>query len=90
VPDGDGAAQLRAALADGTIDLATFTSASAVKAFVAAVGDEAARGAPAASIGPITSDAARAAGLEVVVEAEHSTIPGLVDSIERHYAGAPA
>lgn len=89
-PDGDGAAQLRAELMDGTIDLATFTSASSVIAFVAAVGDDAATRAPAASIGPITSEAARAAGLDVVIEAEKSTIPGLVDAIERHYAGVPA
>jgi uroporphyrinogen III methyltransferase/synthase len=47
-----------------------------------------AREAPAASIGPVTTQAARAAGLDVVVEASESTIPGLVSAIVDHFAGA--
>ncbi len=85
-PDGTGAAELRTRLLDGGADLVTFTSASAVKAFVDAVGDDAAHLAPAASIGPVTSDAARAAGLTVAVEAFESTISGLVEAITRHLA----
>jgi uroporphyrinogen-III synthase len=65
----------------------TFTSASAVNAFVAVVGEEEARRAPAASIGPITTVAATSAGLNVVVEATESTIPGLADAIADHFAG---
>jgi len=34
-----------------------------------------------ASIGPVTSDALRAAGIEPVVEAKRSTMRGLVDAI---------
>jgi uroporphyrinogen III methyltransferase/synthase len=60
--------------------LAAFTSASAVRAFVAAVGD-AGRSVAAASIGPATSAAAREAGLDVRVEAEQSTIPSLVEAV---------
>jgi uroporphyrinogen III methyltransferase/synthase len=90
VPDGEGASRLRDELHAGTVDLVTFASASSVNAFIGAVGGDVPRGTPAASIGPITSEAARAAGLDVVVEAEQSTIPGLVDAIERHYAGVPA
>jgi uroporphyrinogen III methyltransferase / synthase len=80
-PDGAGAEQLRQALADGAVDLVTFTSASTVHGYVQAVGAELARRAPAASIGPVTSEAARAAGITVAVEAAESTIPGLVAAV---------
>jgi uroporphyrinogen III methyltransferase/synthase len=90
VADGEGAARLRERLLAGDVDLVTFTSASSVKAFIAAVGADAAKMVGAASIGPITTDAAGDAGLEVVVEASRSTIDGLVDAIAGHFAGAPA
>jgi len=90
VPDGAGAEQLRQRLLDDGADLVTFTSASSVTAFVAAVGVDAARRAPAASIGPITSEEARAAGLEVLIEATESTMAGLVDAIATYFAHAPA
>jgi uroporphyrinogen III methyltransferase/synthase len=83
VPSSDGASELRERLEHGEIDLVTLTSASSVDGYVAAVGAEAARLAPAASIGPITTDAARRAGLTVAIEAEVSTIDGLVDAIVR-------
>jgi uroporphyrinogen III methyltransferase/synthase len=85
-PDGSGADALRARLETGEVDLITFTSGSSVKNFIAAVGEDAAKRAPAASIGPVTTAAAREAGLDVVVEASESTIPGLVAAIEAHYA----
>jgi uroporphyrinogen III methyltransferase/synthase len=90
VPDGAGAEQLRQRLLDDGADLVTFTSASSVNAFVAAVGTDAAKRVPAASIGPITSEEARAQGLDVVVEATESTMAGLVDAIAAHFAQAPA
>ncbi len=86
VPQPEGAENLRAALEHGEVDLITLTSASAVSGLLDAVGEAAARGASAASIGPITSEAARAAGLEVTVEAAESTIDGLVDAIVGAYA----
>lgn len=86
VPQPEGAENLRAALEHGEIDLVTLTSASAVSGLVDAVGADAARGAPAASIGPITSEAARAAGLDVTIEAGESTIDGLVDAIVSAHA----
>jgi len=89
VPDGDGAEKLRAQLLDGQADLVTFTSASSVNAFVAAVGDEAARCVPAATIGPITATEARDRQIDVVVEASESTIGGLVDAIRDHFAASP-
>ncbi|MDQ3674789.1 MAG: uroporphyrinogen-III synthase, partial [Gemmatimonadota bacterium] len=60
-----------------------FTSGSAVRAYVDAVGAELATRVPAASIGPQTSEALRAAGIEVRYEAEDSTIEGLVSAIAR-------
>ncbi|HEX4682545.1 MAG TPA: uroporphyrinogen-III synthase, partial [Gemmatimonadaceae bacterium] len=90
VPHGEGAARMRDELLAGRVDMVTFTSASSVTAFVSAVGEAAALRAPAASIGPITSEAAHAAGLDVLVEAEESTIAGLVEAVERHYAGVLA
>jgi uroporphyrinogen III methyltransferase/synthase len=85
--DGAGSDELRERLMNDDADLVTFTSASSVNAFVAAVGEEAARRAPAASIGPITTAAARSAGLEVAVEATESTIGGLVSAIISHAGG---
>ena len=81
VSDGAGAGRIAERLRAGDIDLVTLTSSSTVRFFVEAVGDEAARAAPVASIGPITSAAAKALGLQVVVEAGESTVPGLVDAI---------
>jgi uroporphyrinogen III methyltransferase/synthase len=88
VVDGDGAAALRERLLAGGADLVTFTSASSVNAFVSAVGADAARLAPAASIGPVTGAAAREQGLDVAVEATESTIPGLVDAICQHFVSS--
>ena len=72
---------VRRQLQRGEIHLVTFTAASAVRAFVEAIGEQAARRAAAAVIGPITGAAAREAGLTVAVEAAESTASGLVDAI---------
>jgi uroporphyrinogen III methyltransferase/synthase len=81
VSTGDGAEELRTALERGDVDLATFASASAVRGYVDAVGDALARRAPAVSIGPVTSDALRAAGIDVVAEAKEASIDGLVTAV---------
>jgi len=83
VPDGEGAATLRDALARGEIDFVTYTSSSTVKHFVEAVGLDQARRARGASIGPITTATARELGLMVDVEADEATIAALVDVILR-------
>ncbi|MET0600642.1 MAG: uroporphyrinogen-III C-methyltransferase [Baekduia sp.] len=65
-------------------DWATFTSASSVRFFLEAVGGpEAVRdsGLRLASIGPITSEALRAQGIEPDVEAAEHTPAGLVDAL---------
>jgi uroporphyrinogen-III synthase len=79
--DGGDAAAFCARLAAGEMDLVTVTSASAVRGYLEAVGPELAGRVNAASIGPITSAAARAAGIPVITEAEPSTIAGLVTAI---------
>ena len=89
VPDGAGGAALRERLLREEADLVTFTSASSVTNFVAAVGADAAARVSAASIGPVTSHAARDAGLRVDIEATQSTIAGLVDAIVAHYVATP-
>ena len=75
---------LRGWLKSGAIDLVTFTSPSTVINWMALAGDAAKRF-KAAVIGPITAEAARAQGLEVVVEAPTYTSDGLVAAIESYY-----
>lgn len=89
-PDPRGAEALRVALAEGPVDLVTFAAPSAVHAWVDALGPAQARAIPAATIGGVTASAARAAGIAVAVEAEESTIPGLVAAITHHYEGQHA
>ncbi len=62
-------------------DFITFTSSSTVKNLVEALGERLPRGARVVSIGPVTSEAAREAGLEVAVEAERHDIEGLVAAL---------
>jgi uroporphyrinogen III methyltransferase/synthase len=85
IPDGLGAETLARAIEAGRVDLATFTSGSAVRGYIEAVGEDLALKVPAASIGPQTSEALREAGIEVKVEAEESTIDGLVAAVMRAF-----
>ena len=78
--DGAGSGALREALNAGRVDAVTFASASAVRGFVDAVGADLARRAPAVSIGPVTSDAVRAAGIPLAAEAADASIDALADS----------
>ncbi len=68
-------------------DYVTFTSASTVRNLVAALGDRIPTRARIVSIGPVTSAAAREAGLEVDVEAERHDIDGLVEALVRDRDG---
>jgi uroporphyrinogen-III synthase/energy-coupling factor transporter ATP-binding protein EcfA2 len=86
VPDLSGLDTLRAALDAGTVDLVTFTSASTVRHFVDALGAERAQTVRGASIGPVTSDAARALGVPIAIEAAESSIASLVQAITTHLA----
>jgi len=65
----------------GDADFITFTSSSTVKNFMEASPNGIPEGAKVVSIGPITSEAAREAGLTVDIEAERHDIAGLVDAL---------
>ena len=84
VPEPKAFDGLRDALAERPADLVAFTSASAVRSFVEAMGAEASE-TPAASIGPATSAAVRDAGMTVAVEAGQSTLAGLAMAIAEAY-----
>jgi uroporphyrinogen III methyltransferase / synthase len=62
-------------------DYLTFTSSSTVRNLVEALGEKLPSKARVVSIGPVTSEAARSAGLEVHVEAERHDIDGLVAAL---------
>ena len=81
IPDPAGARSARDALESGTVDVVTFTSSSTVRYFVESVGMDAARRATVVSMGPITSETARALGLDVAIEARKATIDSLVEAV---------
>jgi uroporphyrinogen III methyltransferase/synthase len=62
-------------------DYVTFTSSSTVRNLTEALGDRFPSTARIASIGPVTSEAAREAGLEIHVEATRHDIEGLVAAL---------
>jgi uroporphyrinogen III methyltransferase/synthase len=68
-------------------DYVTFTSSSTVRNLTDALGDRFPSGARVVSIGPITSEAARAAGLEVHAEAERHDVDGLLAGLLADAAG---
>ncbi|HEV2754241.1 MAG TPA: uroporphyrinogen-III synthase [Actinomycetota bacterium] len=69
-----------AVVASGRFDVVTFTSASTVRNFIAIAGSPPEAG-HVACIGPVTAEAARAAGLRADVVAEEHTVPGLVRAL---------
>ena len=69
------------ALRSGAVDALTFTSASTVDNFCDLIGELPVPTPTIVSIGPITTDAAKARGLTVDAEADPHTIDGLVASI---------
>jgi uroporphyrinogen III methyltransferase/synthase len=62
-------------------DYVTFTSSSTVTNLLEALGDRFPTNARVVSIGPVTTETARAAGLEVAVEAERHDVDGLLDAL---------
>jgi uroporphyrinogen III methyltransferase/synthase len=62
-------------------DYVTFTSSSTVRNLTEALGERYPSGARAVSIGPVTSEAIRAAGLEVHVEADRHDVDGLLAAL---------
>jgi len=90
-PTAGEAAPLLAALDDARLAAATFTSSSTVRNFAMLVGADrlammAGSGRPViASIGPVTSEAARACGLTVAVQAEPYTTAALAAALASHF-----
>jgi uroporphyrinogen III methyltransferase/synthase len=91
-PDG-GDYDVYRMLLDRQIDAVTFASASAVRNFVAMLGqDQAAdllQSTVVASIGPVTAEAAQQLGIVTRVMPARYTIPDLVDALVEHFT-APA
>jgi uroporphyrinogen III methyltransferase/synthase len=80
-----------ATLADGA-DAITFTSPSTVHGFCRILGDDwrrIARGAAIVTIGPVTSAAARAAGMDITAEADRHDADGLFDALITCFATQP-
>jgi uroporphyrinogen-III synthase len=87
-----GGPDLAALLAQGRVDAITFGSGSAARSFVQRIGPEllpAANATRIACIGPISAEAARAAGLRVDLVAKVSTIEGLVACLVQAYEARP-
>jgi uroporphyrinogen III methyltransferase / synthase len=76
-------------LLDRRIDVVTFTSASAVRNFVKALGTEQSadllRTTVVASIGPVTAEAAAQCHIETTIVPAHYTVPALVAAIVEHF-----
>jgi uroporphyrinogen III methyltransferase/synthase len=70
-------------------DYLTFTSSSTVRNLVAALDGRLPEGIRIVSIGPVTSEAAREAGLGVDIEAERHDIDGLIEALLADAAPAP-
>ncbi len=62
-------------------DYVTFTSSSTVRNLTEALGDRFPAGARIVSIGPVTSESVREAGLEVHVEADRHDVDGLLTAL---------
>jgi uroporphyrinogen III methyltransferase / synthase len=88
-PERDGEPDVYRMLLERRIDVVTFTSPSAVRAFVHVLGAEPAadllRATVVASIGPVTAEAAAQCQIESAVVPASSTVPGLVDAIVRYF-----
>jgi uroporphyrinogen-III synthase len=74
--------RLRALFRDGLLDLVTLASPSAAEGLLDLAGPDV-LAVPAAVIGPVTAEAARALGYQVVAEAEPHTAEGLVSAVAK-------
>lgn len=79
--------ETRERVAAGEVDVVTFTSASTAQGFLGGVDRERLSGRfEAASIGPVTTAAIEELGYRVSIEADPSTVEGLVAAIVAFYA----
>jgi uroporphyrinogen III methyltransferase / synthase len=88
-PEREGEPDIYRMLLEGRIDVVTFTSASAVRRFIALIGAEPAadllRGTVVASIGPVTAEAASQCHVQTTIMPAQYTIPALVEAIVEHF-----
>ncbi len=91
-PDRDGALDIYKMLLERRIDVVTFTSASAVRGFIGALGAEPAadllRTTVVAAIGPTTAEAAGRYNVKTTIMPTEYTVPALVDAIAEFYSQA--
>jgi uroporphyrinogen III methyltransferase/synthase len=83
------AGEVRGLLANGAVDLVTFTSSSTVRNFLTLVGADAVAllsGTKVGCIGPITADTATGAGLKVAIQPTAYTVPAFAEAILEHFA----
>lgn len=83
-----GSKKLRSLIAGGDFDLVTFASSSTVENFMKMAGRNfftRGRQIPVASIGPVTSAAAKRFGLKVVIQPKEYTIPSLATAIVKYF-----
>jgi uroporphyrinogen III methyltransferase / synthase len=77
-------------LLERQIDIVTFTSASSVRHFVRAIGEEQAidllSNTQVASIGPVTAEAAQQLGIETTIMPKEYTVSALIDAILEYVA----
>jgi uroporphyrinogen III methyltransferase / synthase len=84
IPRHSDIERIRQLIRAGAIDLVTFTSSSTVANFQTMLGIQL-NGLKAAAIGPITAQAARTSGLEVVVSPAAYTVDSLLDAILEYF-----
>jgi uroporphyrinogen III methyltransferase / synthase len=89
--DREGEPDVYRMLLERSLDVVTFTSASAVRNFVRVLGAEPAADLLAttavACIGPVTAEAAAQSNIKTTIQPEHYTIPALVSAIAKHFEG---
>ena len=87
--DREGEPDIYRMLLEHSVDVVTFTSASAVRNFVRILGAEPAAdllaGTVVACIGPVTADAALQSNIKTTIQPAIYTIPALVDAIAGYF-----
>jgi uroporphyrinogen III methyltransferase / synthase len=88
-PDREGDPDIYRMLLERSIDVVTFTSASAVRSFVRVLGAEPAAdllgSTVVACIGPVTAEAATQCNIKTTIQPASYTVPALVDAIAKYF-----
>ncbi len=89
--DAQNADLVKKRLAQGGVNVVTFTSGSTVENFLKALESEDAAGllqnTAVAAIGPVTRAAAEARGLKVAIEAPEASVESLAEAVLNYFAG---